>query len=349
MLALVTPTGGRPEAFALLERYMAAQTFGGDVLWVVVDDGQEPTPLGEPPKGWNRVVVRPQPVWAPGQNTQHRNLEAGLDMVDALAPDARVAVIEDDDYYAPGWLDALASFAPHAEMIGEAPARYYHVGRRRWAGLDNKTHCSLRCTAFRGRRILDELRAVIRTRNVWVDAHIWSTTDPRRTAIMKTQLTVGLKGLPGRAGITHAHTQAFGKPDPEAEVLRSWLGDDAEPYLAHYRPEVIMPDTVKVRIVKPFTFPVQGTDKSWREEGEEVEMTEKQARIYCDMKKRAVRVREQRTTAIRSGDLETRGGDGDEDETTAKPSRSTKRGGRQRGSKPARSRTNDADESGSDA
>jgi hypothetical protein len=40
-IVLVTPTGDRPEAFALCEKYVASQTVKPDV-WIVVDDGEVP-------------------------------------------------------------------------------------------------------------------------------------------------------------------------------------------------------------------------------------------------------------------------------------------------------------------
>ena len=51
MIQLLTPTGMRPEAFALCERWMAAQTYDGPCTWFVVDDGAVPLKL-TPPPGW---------------------------------------------------------------------------------------------------------------------------------------------------------------------------------------------------------------------------------------------------------------------------------------------------------
>lgn len=99
MLTLLTATGARPHAWAICQRLMHAQRYGGLIRWIIVDDGPEPQPVTFQRVGWRVDIVRPQPCWQPGQNTQARNLLSGL----ALVPDddARIAIIEDDDHYAP--------------------------------------------------------------------------------------------------------------------------------------------------------------------------------------------------------------------------------------------------------
>jgi hypothetical protein len=67
MVTLLTVTGGRPEAWGLCKRWMAAQTVQPD-RWIIVDD------VGDVPE----ATIQVTPRWQPGQNTQARNLLAGL-------------------------------------------------------------------------------------------------------------------------------------------------------------------------------------------------------------------------------------------------------------------------------
>src|SRR5690606_8566975 len=78
LFTLLSATGARPEAWAICERLMARQDYAGPVRWVIVDDGPEPQPVTFQRDGWVLEVVRPEPYWQPGQNTQARNLAAGL-------------------------------------------------------------------------------------------------------------------------------------------------------------------------------------------------------------------------------------------------------------------------------
>ncbi len=127
MLTLLTCTGARPEAFAICQKLMLAQHYDGPVRWVIVDDGEVPTPITFQREGWDLIVVRPSPYWKPGDNTQARNMRAGLAFV---AMDARLAIIEDDDFYAPTWLSRIDHELMFADLVGERRARYYNLCKR---------------------------------------------------------------------------------------------------------------------------------------------------------------------------------------------------------------------------
>ena len=227
MLTLLTATGARPHAWAICERLMRAQDYDGSVRWVIVDDGPEPQPVTFQREGWTLEIVRPQPYWKPGQNTQARNLAAGL----AVIPDdARVVVIEDDDWYSPEWLGAvaIAMLISDADLIGESHARYYHVGRRVWRDCGNAEHASLCSTAVRG-EALRLLRQIVQRHPKFIDIELWRQFDGL-SRLYRTQHCVGIKGLPGRGGIGVGH-RMHGTPDPTGRTLRSWIGDDAALYL----------------------------------------------------------------------------------------------------------------------
>lgn len=224
-LTLITATGGRPDAWALCERWMARQDYTGPVTWIIVDDGPQPQPVAFQRDGWQVVVIRPSPLWRPGQNTQARNLLKGLD---AAGPDARVVIIEDDDWYSPNWLSLAAAGLEQAELVGEPMARYYNVATRAGQQLNNVAHASLCSTAVRG-LALARLAEVCRKSPAFIDLQLWRSFCGARV-LLGSRSVVGIKGLPGREGIGVGHAASFGRPDPGGELLRQWLGTDAEVY-----------------------------------------------------------------------------------------------------------------------
>lgn len=226
VLTLLTATGARPHAWAICERLMAAQDFAGPVRWIVVDDGSIAQPVKFQRPGWDVEVVRPVPVWSAGQNTQARNLLAGLAVIDA---DAHVVVVEDDDWYSPDWLSTVAEALEHGDIVGESHARYYNIGRRVGRQLSNATHSSLCSTAVRGDG-LRTLREVCESAPKFIDIELWAKV--RNRNLFDGHRVVGIKGLPGRDGIGMGHRDDFkGKYDPDGSLLREWVGPDAELYL----------------------------------------------------------------------------------------------------------------------
>ena len=104
-MIVITPTGGRPEAFALLARYLNAQTLPA-FRWLIVDDCDPATPVPVMRDGIEVEVIRPSWRWQPGQNTQAMCMAVALKRV---PDDACVAVCEDDDWIGPTHLEMTAA------------------------------------------------------------------------------------------------------------------------------------------------------------------------------------------------------------------------------------------------
>lgn len=223
-LTLLTATGCRPEAWAICEKLMAAQTYAGPVRWVVVDDGEDPQPITFSRPGWTVEVARPEPFWQSGQNTQARNLIAGLNRIGS---DERVAIIEDDDWYSARWLETISNALHRAEVAGESHARYYNIAQRKGRRLSNATHASLCSTAVRGRG-LDRLRTACGKNRQFIDLELWRGGGH----LFRGNHVVGIKGLPGRGGIGMGHRDGFiGSRDPEMSMLRDWIGEGVSLYV----------------------------------------------------------------------------------------------------------------------
>ena len=229
-ITLITPTGGRPEAFSLLERFISKQTYQGDIQWIVSDDCDPPTPCT-----MGQTIVRPTPLWQSGQNTQCRNL---LSLIPLVLHD-KILICEDDDAYSPYYLETMSNRLDISPIVGETNAHYYNVSTRSYRVLSNVHHASLCQTGIRA-EVLPSLSTVCQHNKPWVDMELWRTwrrsSQLFRPDPVTGPLCVGIKGMPGRIGIGSGHRVKFGgAPDPNGTVLRDWVGEDAEVYMGYYR------------------------------------------------------------------------------------------------------------------
>jgi hypothetical protein len=227
MIVAITPTGGRQQAFALCEQYMARQTLLPDI-WIVVDDCDPPTRMTQ-----GQTVIRPEPRWQHycEPNSQHRNIEAALEHV---GPDDAVIMWEDDDWYGPHYIERQAARLRSHDLVGEIPARYYRVDKRAHRTFNYTPHASLCATAL-CRGMIQRLREACQCR-AWIDMYLWRTGPGKRRLAIGSQV-VGIKGMPGRRGVSEAHRQSVDDddrwhPDPSLDVLRRWIGSDARAYSA---------------------------------------------------------------------------------------------------------------------
>lgn len=235
MLTLLTATGARPKAWAICEMWMARQTYRGKVRWVIVDDGEIAQPITFSKANWTLEVIRPTPFWKDGMNTQARNLRAGMDVINC---DERVVFIEDDDWYAPDWLETVDKKFDKAELIGEANSRYYNLVQKSYRKMDNTLHSSLCSTAIRG-QALETFKSVCRDTIQFIDHILWQAHSNNH--LFSGERVLGIKGLDGRRGIGIGHSKNFrGTKDVGGKILKSWIGDDA----LVYKPEGKINDAI---------------------------------------------------------------------------------------------------------
>lgn len=222
-ITLITPTSDRPVAFALCERWMARQTYAGEVRWIVVDDGATPV---ECTRGQTHVCLHAQQERV---DSFRMNLLAGLLYVETPL----VAIIEDDDWYHPDYLAELAKGLEGRDIYGEGRAKYYNVSTRRHRVHGNISHASLCQTGFRA-GLVGWLRDHIRNhRSIFVDLALWQhAPTPLKHVAPDSRHAVGIKGLPGKAGIGIGHRMDERFPvDADGSILNSWIGkEDAEVY-----------------------------------------------------------------------------------------------------------------------
>jgi hypothetical protein len=226
MIALITPTGGRPELIKLCARWMKQQTYKGEVKWIIIDDCLPRSTdfiTDDFKENWKIVKIYPEPVWEPGQNTQARNLKAGIDLVKTLTVDS-IFIIEDDDYYKPVYLEEMVKQLIGYQAAGEVNTIFYHVPLKSWINIKNKRHSSLFQAAFRPSLI-----------PVFEDCFKYEYIDYYFFRIIKDKhlfkagnISIGIKGQPGRKGISREHVENKNyKSDPSGAKLVELMGSDA--------------------------------------------------------------------------------------------------------------------------
>lgn len=221
MIQVITPTGDRPEAFELCQRWMWAQTYGGSVRWIVADDGKFITFTAPRLDDAFHIQMEHHRLQPMDGNSQHRNMLYLLAQVDPKYP---VVVFEDDDYYAPTWLATVAEKLQRYDAVGQRRNRYYHVRTGAIRKHRNLCHASLCATAVKGLANINELRRQCAIKAPLIDVPFWKRAQNKH--LFDGCEVVGIKGMPGRCGIAGGH-------DLQADTqfdLREWIGDDARHY-----------------------------------------------------------------------------------------------------------------------
>ena len=236
MIAIITPTGGRPKQIELCFKWMINQTYKEEVLWVIVDDCV-PTTTDFIEQNlfpnWKIIKLYPKPEWQKGQNTQARNLLAGIQAVKPYKP-TFTFVIEDDDYYKSCYLtEMMKKCKPSFDVIGERFTVYYNVVLKGWRRNGNKDHASLFQTAFSPKG-LEALEKACMKGSKFIDLMVFRNLVPRSKINLfeGLDLAIGIKGLSGRPGIGIGHKQRFLiQPDTDMSMLKTWVGNDHTYYL----------------------------------------------------------------------------------------------------------------------
>lgn len=228
-ITAITPTGDRPLAFRLLREWMQNQTRRPD-QWLVVDDGQIPM---TPADGFE--YVRREPGGSETGNTLNLNISAALPHVTG----DKILIIEDDEYYAPGYVEEMARRLDGHEVVGIGDSRYYHLPTGGHMTNGNARHASLAQTGFR-RSFLPAFESCLAPDGTprWLDDRLWSLANAKginREIFVDNDvpLYVGIKGLPGRGGIGIGHKQAVYRSHDDADraMLRRWIPRDFQVYL----------------------------------------------------------------------------------------------------------------------
>ncbi len=229
---IITPTGDRPETFALCCQYMIRQT----VLpaeWIIIDDGVlnkqhvPPFPTETKVTYLRRYRKQSDPV---------HTLPAQMIVAVQYVNTNRILIVEDDDWYRPDYCERMMEMFdehPTAQLIGQGQAVYYHIPLRKCFQMVNADRASFCQTGFRSSLIPQVHKACQREDDPFIDMRLWKGTKDKFLLLNKPPMCVGIKGMPGRIcmrTIGHRGTHPGFKPDPDGSKLKSLIGNDVKLY-----------------------------------------------------------------------------------------------------------------------
>lgn len=234
-VSLITCTGSRPEALALCEQYILNQTVKRDSEWIIVDDSSEMLPANKTifqHNGYTLVkkFFRGPRKWEEGLNTHRFNMEEAIKHVKGKY----IFFWEDDDLYKPAYIETMLELLKHADIVGEAKAKYYNLELPGFKELHNYRHASLCQTAIK-RSVLPLVKEAVNSGEMYFDVHLWRNVQEKRIPYLlfaESNLVIGIKGMPGRAGIGVGHKNKDYLFDPGLAKLGEWCGE----YASNYKP-----------------------------------------------------------------------------------------------------------------
>lgn len=193
--------------------------------WLCLDDDEPMT----------KCTMGQQYVYCPdfkGKWSMVRKVKYALEN-NLITGDA-VVFWENDDYYAPDWLEFCSKHLEYYQLVGEGRAIYYNPANRFWFIHPNLAHASLCSTAVR-RNCFDTLLKVCNNSNPFIDARLWREVLANKKVFDPNQdkrRVVGIKGMPGRVGYGSGHVirESIAVDDPNLDKLKELIGDDAKLY-----------------------------------------------------------------------------------------------------------------------
>lgn len=221
-VSVITCTHDRPEAMRLCARYVARQTIT-PWEWIVADDGV----VDEWLTTEMNLIHLHRPSAPAGYASLCDNMTAALDM----ATGDVVVVFENDDYYASNHIEVAIKHLDGDGRSGCGVIRYYNVKHRKWRVMKNRG--SALCNTAFVRELIPDMKAAVdsarRSCAHNIDGRFWGNI---RAGVHDEATVIGMKGLPGTAGLGIGHRPGYGwHNDPNGAKLREWIGDDADNYV----------------------------------------------------------------------------------------------------------------------
>jgi glycosyltransferase involved in cell wall biosynthesis len=233
-ITVITPTGGRPNAFEYCEKLIARQTRKPD-QWIVVDDFEIPTECT-----MNQHLIRRTPYWKPWENTLQLNLIEGLKAVKGDI----VLIMEDDDWYHRKYIENMEKkFKEYFDkfedctsedftlikpslIVAEALTKYYNIKNFSYMTHPNINHGSLFQTGFTA-DLIPQILTYLNTysKETWFDFILWREIKSCHKIMFMTKYpwSIGLKGHTGRTGLGAGHNELLMYMDKEPlSTLYEW-------------------------------------------------------------------------------------------------------------------------------
>jgi len=230
MIDIITPSGDRPLQFSLCVEWMKRQTFTDLVHWIVVDDSVEHYSIPKMPDNWTVTHIKKEKDPNIKNSTQAINIMCAIDH---LKYD-NIVMVEDDDYYSPEWLEVCYNSLKTHSLIGRDNIIFYNMYTKSYwdksyKGFDTNAMAQ---TALRSSLIPNLKNACLLDMDPtgMVDHNLWKSVDKNDKILLErgpVEYVVGIKGLPGRAGMSNKHKQMLINSDNNFQALKSIIGIDA--------------------------------------------------------------------------------------------------------------------------
>jgi hypothetical protein len=153
-------------------------------------------------------------------------------------------ILEDDDYYAPQYIQSYVDVMGSVDVVGLASAKYFHVKCGGWKVLGNDKHASLASTAVK-KSAIPLMSKAVDSGELYMDMFLWADIhkNNRSHALLGgVSTSVGIKGMPGRGGITPSHREMRDYLiDSDCSVIKSWINEDYalySPYCTRIKNEI---------------------------------------------------------------------------------------------------------------
>ncbi len=147
----------------------------------------------------------------------------------------KIIIIEDDEYYAPEYIETMARELDLHEIAGIGRSRYYHLFSSSNVQIRNIGQASLAETGFRS-SFLPMFSKLLAENGTFLDIALWRKVKRSGRGFIFTDdenpLYVGIKGLPGRYGIGVGHDsdngiyRTFPHDNESRNILRQWIPND---------------------------------------------------------------------------------------------------------------------------
>ena len=238
-ITAITATGDRTIAFELSKKWMSQQTVK-PTQWIIVDDGK--IPMQNIPK--NATYVRRDPQNSDPEHTLILNLKEAFPLVNG----DKIIMWEDDEYYAPKYIETMLKHLDNYEVVGIIHSKYYHLSSGKYFLNPNIKHSSLAQTVFKS-SFLSKIYPILKG-DPYLDMRIWKIAENGYLFDdgEDDPLYVGMKGLPGRIGVGCGHKNGnWYKEDHEHNILKKWIPKDYVDYMKLINKN----NTPKISIVMP--------------------------------------------------------------------------------------------------
>jgi glycosyltransferase involved in cell wall biosynthesis len=223
--SVITCTGDRPTAFAICAELMSRQIVKPSE-WIIIDDGKTNTRV--PNFSFVKYIKR-----ARKRNEPAHTLPAQFQKAMHQVTTDIVIVMEDDDWYYSRYFESILPLFAKYDLVGQVCNVYYFMREKQYFVHNNLEHSSLCSTAFT--RKVFSFFDHINLNKPYIDMSLWRATGYAQCLYTPDkQVVLGIKGLPGRVGITYNANRRILKRgmqnDRRLGYFKNVVGDDIALY-----------------------------------------------------------------------------------------------------------------------